>query len=49
MVEDGDDRYLERIGFDPEGALYKMYNRLDGTGGASKKTRQDRINLICRF
>ncbi|MGB0993959.1 MAG: CotH kinase family protein, partial [Akkermansiaceae bacterium] len=22
MVEDGDDRFLERIGFDPEGALY---------------------------
>ncbi|BDS05419.1 hypothetical protein NT6N_04590 [Oceaniferula spumae] len=41
MVEDGDDRFLERIGFDPEGALYKMYNRLDGTGGATKKTRKD--------
>lgn len=40
MVEDGDDRFLERIGFDPEGALYKMYNRLDGTGGGSKKTRK---------
>ena len=41
MVEDGDDRYLERIGFDPEGALYKMYNSLNGTSGTSKKTRQD--------
>ncbi len=41
MVEDGDDRFLERIGFDPEGALYKMYNSLNGTGGGTKKTRQD--------
>lgn len=41
MVEDGDDRFLERIGFDPDGALYKMYNKLDSTGNASKKTRQN--------
>lgn len=41
MVEDGDDRFLERIGFDPEGALYKMYNSLQNTGGGSKKTRKD--------
>jgi len=24
LVEDGDDRYLERVGLDPEGALYKV-------------------------
>lgn len=41
LVEDGDDRSLERIGLDPEGALYKMYNRLDSTEGGSKKTRKD--------
>ncbi len=40
MVEDGDDRYLERIGLDPEGALYKMYNTLDSaTANVEKKTR----------
>ena len=41
MVEDGDDRYLERIGFDGEGSLYKMYDGLTSTGSASKKTRKD--------
>lgn len=40
MVEDGDDRYLERVGLDPEGALYKMYNTLDSaTANVEKKTR----------
>jgi len=39
-VEDGDDRYLERLGLDPNGALYKMYNRLENTGGGEKKTRR---------
>ena len=40
FVEDGDDRWLERLGLDPEGALYKMYNRLDRAQG-EKKTRKD--------
>ena len=40
MVEDGDDRYLERVGLDPAGALYKMYNILDSsTANVEKKTR----------
>ena len=40
MVEDGDDRYLERVGLNPEGALYKMYNTLDSaTANVEKKTR----------
>ena len=41
MVEDGDDRMLERNGLDPDGAFYKIYNRLDSTSGAAKKTRKD--------
>ena len=42
MVEDGDDRYLERVDLDGEGALYKMYNELDTTStGVTKKTRKD--------
>ena len=40
MVEDGDDRMLERNGLDPDGAFYKIYNSLDSTSGASKKTRK---------
>ncbi len=40
FVEDGDDRWLERLGLDSEGALYKMYNRLDRAQG-EKKTRKD--------
>ena len=41
LVEDGDDRYLERVGLDPGGALYKMYNSLTSSGsGVNKKTRK---------
>ena len=54
MMEDADDRWLERLGLDPEGALYKMYNNLGGAGGNEKKTRrwentkdlQDLVNLL---
>ena len=45
LVEDGDERYLERVGLDGEGALYKMYNRLDSsTSGVNKKTRKNENN-----
>jgi hypothetical protein len=40
MVEDGDADYLARVGLDPNGALYKMYNTMDDTSGAEKKTRR---------
>ena len=43
FVEDGDDRYLERAGLNPEGALYKAYsNRLTGSAnsGFEKKNRK---------
>lgn len=46
LVEDGDDRYLERVGLDPDGALYKMARTAPdgGVSGANiwqgeKKTR----------
>ena len=41
MIEDADDRWLERMGLDPNGALYKVYNSLDNAGGSEKKTRKD--------
>ncbi len=41
FVEDADERWLQRIGFDPNGALYKMYNTFGSTSGAEKKTRKD--------
>ncbi len=42
MVEDGDDRYLDRVGLDENGALYKMYSRIDSSGlSFEKKTRQE--------
>ena len=42
MVEDGDDRFISSAtGLDPNGAFYKIYNRLDSTSGASKKTRKN--------
>ncbi len=40
MMEDGDDRWLERLGRDPNGALYKIYNNLGSAGGNEKKTRR---------
>jgi hypothetical protein len=40
FVENGDDNYLERLGLDTRGALYKMYNTLD-TATGEKKTRKD--------
>ena len=36
MMEDADDRWLERLGLDPEGALYKMYANLGGPAGMKK-------------
>ena len=41
LMEDGDDRWLDRMGRDPHGALYKMYNNMSGAGGNEKKTRKD--------
>ena len=41
IVEDGDDRMLERNGRDPNGALYKMYDGLVDTTRGEKKTRKD--------
>ncbi|MES2707050.1 MAG: lamin tail domain-containing protein [Verrucomicrobiota bacterium] len=54
MIEDGDDRFLERAGLDPEGALYKFkeYNHLRApVAGYVKKTREtephtDLVNLV---
>jgi hypothetical protein len=40
MVERGDDLFLNRIGRDPNGALYKMYNNLASASGNEKKTRE---------
>ena len=37
LVEDGDDRYLERVNLDGEGALYKMYNRLDSSNSGGEQ------------
>ena len=39
MVEHGDDLWLDRIGLDGNGALYKMYNAMDTASGNEKKTR----------
>ena len=45
MVEDGDDRYLERVGLGEENVLYKMDNSLNSsTNNVSKKTRRDEPN-----
>jgi hypothetical protein len=48
LVEDGDEEHLERIGLDPNGALYKINNPLNSTtSGVDKKSRkhEDRNDL----
>jgi hypothetical protein len=40
FVEDADDRWLERLGLDPEGALYKQYDGLYDAAKGEKKTRK---------
>lgn len=40
FVENGDENYLQRLGLDQRGALYKMYNLLEAATG-EKKTRKE--------
>jgi len=45
FVEQPDERYLDRLGLDPSGALYKMDNALDSaTEKVRKRTRLDESN-----
>ena len=39
FVENPDEDMLARVGLDPDGALYKMFNAGTGSGNAEKKTR----------
>ena len=39
-VESGDDDFLARLGLDPQGALYKMYNSAESVDLSEKKTRK---------
>ncbi|MGJ8725705.1 MAG: lamin tail domain-containing protein [Roseibacillus sp.] len=41
LIEDGDDRYLDRLGLDDEGALYKIYDKLVNPNNSAKKTRKE--------
>ena len=40
LTEQGNEDFLQRIGFDPNGALYKIYNTLNVVAGNEKKTRK---------
>ena len=40
FVEDPDERWLQRIGFDENGSLYKIYNTFNSHAGAEKKARK---------
>ncbi len=44
FVEDGDDRWIERLGYDPVGPLYKVYDGAYDPGRAEKKTRREEDN-----
>ncbi|YCM46940.1 CotH kinase family protein (plasmid) [Verrucomicrobiaceae bacterium 227] len=50
LVEDADDRYLERAGLNPEGVLYKAHDTflrpgdIGGDDGMTKKTRKEEPN-----
>jgi hypothetical protein len=39
LIEEPEEELLERLGMDPYGALYKMYNTFNAGGSAEKKTR----------
>jgi hypothetical protein len=41
MVEDGNEDFLERYGYNGFDALYKIYDDMSSTGGAEQKTRED--------
>ena len=51
-VEDPDDRFLERLGLDPGGELYKVYDTLASVGTAEKKNGltddKDSLNTLIR-
>jgi|GEM_PF-1152838 len=40
VVEAGNDQFVERLGRDPNGALYKVYDELSSAYGSEKKTRE---------
>ena len=40
FVENGDEEFLQRLGLDSNGALYKMYNLATTSAGNEKKTRK---------
>ncbi|MEX2186258.1 MAG: lamin tail domain-containing protein [Pirellulales bacterium] len=40
FVEDGDDRFLERLGRNPDGALYKIYSTFTDVAPQEKKSRR---------
>ena len=44
FVEQVDETYLARRGFDPNGALYKMFNSLISASSVEKKTRRNEGN-----
>jgi hypothetical protein len=44
FVEDADERWLERLGYDPNNSLYKIYNTFGTAAGAEKKTREFETN-----
>ena len=41
LLDDADDRYLARLGRNPEGALYKIYDAFEDIANAEKKTRKN--------
>lgn len=41
VVENGDEDFLKRLGLDPQGAFYKMYNSAESVAFAEKKTRKN--------
>ncbi len=44
FVEDGDDRWIERLGYDPVGPLYKVYDGAFDANRGEKKTLKDEPN-----
>lgn len=49
FVENGDDNYLKRVGLDPNGSLYKMYNSFEAADGEHKTRKSEGNGDLVEF
>lgn len=49
FLENGDDNYLKRVGLDPNGSLYKMYNSFEAADGEHKTRKAEGNGDLVEF